>query len=43
MGERKEKHHDYQMIDCRYNYQMWDALLNEAYGVLQVVSDMEAL
>ncbi|UHH08179.1 DUF1311 domain-containing protein [Bacillus subtilis] len=49
--EQKEKHNDYQsdyqMIeDYGYNYQMWDGLLNEIYGVLQKqlpASDMAAL
>ncbi|ASB59988.1 hypothetical protein SC22_17785 [Bacillus sp. A053] len=50
-AEKKEKHNDYQsdyqMIeDYGYNYQMWDGLLNEIYGVLQnqlSASDMAAL
>ncbi|MDK2599311.1 DUF1311 domain-containing protein [Bacillus stercoris] len=50
-AEKKEKHNDYQsdyqMIeDYGYNYQMWDELLNEIYGVLQnqlSASDMAAL
>ncbi|WP_254610303.1 hypothetical protein [Bacillus tequilensis] len=43
--EQKERHNDYQsdyqMIeDHGYHYQMWDALLNEIYGVLQPRNDM---